>query len=55
MDYEEKRMVLGRLRYLERPVTFGGVWDGTEIVAKEFGISVDEVLEIKEELEDEGV
>lgn len=55
MNYEEKILVLARLRHLERPVTFGGVWDGTEIVANEFGISVEEVLEIKEELEDEGV
>lgn len=55
MEYEEKRMVLARLRYFERPVPFGGVWDGTVMVADEFGISVQEVLEIKEELEDEGV
>ena len=55
MDYEEKTLVIARLRHLERPITLGGTWDGTEIVAKEFGISVDEVLEIEKELEDEGV
>lgn len=55
MEYEEKRMVVARVRFLERPAVWGGTWDGTVLAAEEFGISVQEVLDIVEELEDEGV
>lgn len=55
MNLEEKRLVVARVRFLERPVQWGGTWDGTVLAAEEFGISVREVLDIMEELEDEGV